>query len=249
MDKKKTQEIGAFLTTGLSVAANFGFNLNPDTLSLLNSFSPLLQLSFERVLELFCNKKLVDVELARFSISTSEALKTIKSNEKRGRVFNERFFSGRYSKTDEILEAAIRAAINDAQSIKSIFYGRLIGNVLFQDKYDESSIYTLLKVAAQLSYDELCLLYILDGEPGHRYEQLISKADDDINAQEFVQYLLHFKGLGLVTRIPPHYLGATLDSLKISTLGHDLVSLLELKSLDGENCDAMRNLLLSSIHV
>lgn len=249
MDKRRTQEIGAFLTTGVSMAANFGFNLNPDTLSLLNSFSPLLQLSFERVLELFSNKNLVSVELARLSISTSEALNTIRSNEKRGLVFNERFFSGRYSKTDEILEAAIRAAISDAQNIKSVFYGRLIGNVLFQDKYDESAMFTLLKVAAQLSYDELCLLYILNSEPGHHYEGLIKRADGDISAQEFVQYLLHFKGLGLVSRIPPYFLGATLDSLKISTLGHDLVSLLELKSLNRENCDAMRKLLLSSIHV
>ena len=247
MDTRKAQEIGAFLTTGVSIAANFGFNLSPDTLSLLNSFTPLLQLSFERVLELFCNKKLVNVELARLSISTSEALNTIKSNEKNGLELNEKFFSGCYSKTDEILEAAIRAAINDAQNVKSLFYGRLIGNVLFQEKYDESSIFTLFKVAAQLSYDELCLLYILDSEPGQQYERLIKRANDDISAQEFVQYLLHFKGLGLVSQIPPYNLGATLDSLKISTLGHDLVSLLGLKSLDRENCDAMRNLLLSNI--
>lgn len=249
MDKEKAQVIGAAITSGLSAAANFGFNLSPETLSLLNSCTPLLQLSFERVLELFCKKDLVNVELARFSISTSEALKTIKSNEQHGMVLNKVFLSERYSKTDEILEATMRAAINDAQNIKSLFYGRLIGNVLFQNKYDESSIFALLRVAAQLSYDELCLLYIIDREPGHQYEQLIKKAERDINAQEFAQYLLHFKGLGLVTRIPPFFLGATLDSLKISALGHDLVSLLGLDSLDHDDCDAMRNLLLSSIRV
>lgn len=246
-NSSKLDLYAAVLTGGATIAAQYGFDENQDIVAILEASAPVIQMALKKVLTLLGRRDLVEIERARLSISTSALLRTIKRNEDKQMAFNEKFVSEDNLKMEEIIEAAIKAAVNDCQSIKSIYYGNMIGNALFQEKYNESSFYVLFKVVDELSFDEISFLKVIQGQSFIKCEKLVTVSNADINAQEFMLYLLHFKVLGLVYSVPPFSLGATLGNLCISSLGNDLLKLLDFDVSD-DDIKSMEKLFLQLIN-
>ncbi len=203
---------------------------------------PVVQRTISKVLTVFQGKSFAKIEFARLGGCYYSLVECIKKNETTGKEFNEDFFSQDYGykKIDEVTEAVLRAAMEDCQNVKSYHYGKLLGNALYQTKFNESSIFLLLKVAMQLSYDELCLLAVLYDMPARRYEALVGTEDKRV---ELMINMLNLKRLGIVKRVPPFMLGATLDNLQISAFGKDLYTLMELRELNSEDVDNLHQLI------
>ena len=243
MNEDHIEDISAIITSGLTLAAGLGYNLPPETATIIGSCAPVVQRTISRFLSFFNGKSYSKIECARFDICYSSIVDCIRDNEVNGqKKRNDSFFEqgGMYGKIDEIAEALLRAATDDSQAIKSFHYGRLLGNALYQNKYDESSLYQLLSIAKKLSYDELCLLAVLSKMPERNFEPLLK--EDDKRAGLMVS-MLNLKGLGLIKRVPPYMVGTTLDHLQISVMGKDLYELMDLNKLNQRDVDNMRSML------
>lgn len=242
MKEECIEDVSALITSALSLAVGFGFEVPEDSVKLFGSIAPIFQRTISRVLTVFQGKSFSKVESARLGVCLCSLLESIKNNEIAGKKFNEAFFSQdfEYTKNDELTEAVLRAAMDDSQHVKSHHYGKLLGNALYQAKYNESSIFLLLKTATQLSYDELCLLAVLYDVPARRYEALVGTDDKRV---ELMISMLNLKRLGIVKSVPPYYVGATLDNLQISSFGRDLYMLMELNELASKDVDDLRKLM------
>lgn len=242
MKKDYVEDVSAFITSALSLAIGFGFEVPEDAAKLFGSIAPVVQRMISRVLVVFQGKSFAKIESARLGVCYYSLVESIKKNEANGNPYNESFFSHElmYGKIDEVAESVLRAAMDDSQNVKAFHYGRLLGNALYQSEYDESSIFLLLKIAKQLSYDELCLLAVLYDMPTRNYEKLVGAEDKRTELMINMLTLIRF---GLVNRVPPYFVGATLDSLNISAFGKDLYRLMELKELNPEDVGGMRRLI------
>lgn len=155
-----------------------------------------------------------------------------------------------YTKTEEVIEAIFKAAIFDAQTVKSKLYGTLIGNLAYQSLYDDTQAYLLLKTAEQMSYYELCLISVLAVLPPTNYFPVERKAYDtkDPGIAELFTALLHIKNAGLFKCLPPYRMGCNLDNLELSFVGKDLCRLLELETLEKGDREKIESLLKCCIH-
>ena len=247
MKDSSRSDISALITTGLSLATNYVAGVSADIESFLAASSPVIYQRVYRVLGLFDKKSFAKIECARLGICYSQMAATVKSYLDKGHKISlpELTQSGEeYSKADEIIEAIFKAAIDDSQTVKSIMYGHLMGNIPFQSKYDASASYLLLKTAMQLTYDELCLLAVIDSLPGKSYFGIEQKAwQGDTKASELFSYVVHINNLGLLKRLPAYYSGRMLDNHQISTFGQDFCDLLELKWLTMNDTKNMKMIL------
>lgn len=242
MENEYNEDISALITSALSIAVGFGFDISADTATLYGSITPVVQRTICRALTVFQGKSFAKIESARMGLCFYSIIEGIKKNEAEGKLYNESFFSHKseYGEIDELAEAVLRAAMDDSQIVKSYHYGKLLGNSLYQAKYDESSIFLLLRIAQKLSFDELCLLAVLNDMPQNNFEVLV--IDDDRRIELMVN-MLNLKAAGLLKRMPPFTLGATLDNLQISTLGKDLFTLMDLKELDPKKVSDLKQLI------
>lgn len=241
------ETISAIITSGCTLAATFGIKVLPELSGVLASCSPIMNLLVNRVLERFDTKSFARIECARLGICYSQLVAIIQSHSDKGDKISFPEFSSNeeFSKADEICEAVFKASIDDSQSIKSICYGNLLGNIPFQSKYDASASYLLIKTAEELSYDELCLLAVIDRLPRKNYFGIEEKAwQDDISASVLYANMLHIDRLGLLKRLPSFTSGRALDNHQISSFGHDLCDLLELKLLNNEDISNMNDRIL-----
>lgn len=242
-------DISAFITSVITSAASFGFNLPSDVVTTISSLAPSLERCIYRALSFLSPKRLSEIECARLGLCYSEIAKAVKQNYSSGlQVCMPELLEQKagYSCVDEVIEALFRTALNDSQTIKSKIYGSFIGNVAFQFKYDSTQVYHLLRIVAGLSYYELCLVSALSQFSEKNYylieqEASSDNADNPEVAELFVA-LLHIMNLGLLRRVKPFYLGRTLDSHELSFLARDLCRLFDLKLLKKEDVEKIQGL-------
>ena len=243
MKDSKNEEYSALISTAISLATNFGFSLPIDAQKFLASCAPVINQCINRVLRLFEKKTFAKIESARLGICYAQMAATVKQNLEAGHELSFPDLApseGAHTKADEIIEAIFKAAIDDSQTVKSLLYGHLMGNIPFQSQYDASASYLLLKTAMQLTYDELCMLAVLDKLSEKNYYNLEQEAGKgDAIASELFAYMLHINNLGLLKRVPAYTNGRSLDNHQISSLGHDLCRFLELKWLGVDDVKGM----------
>jgi len=242
MKEEYIEDVSALITSALSLAVGLGYDISADTATLFGSITPVVQRTISRVLTVFQGKSFAKIESARMGVCYNSLVESIKKNEADGKPYNDAFFSqgSVYGKIDELAEAVLRAAMDDSQIVKSHHYGKLLGNALYQTKYDESSIFLLLRIAQKLSFDELCLLAVLNDMPQKNYEVLVN--GDDKRAELMVM-MANLKASGILRRMPPFSVGATLDNLQISVLGKDLYTLMDLQELDPNAISDLKQLI------
>lgn len=228
-------DVAAIVTTGLNLAVGFGSNLDPETISLIRSCSPIIQRTVARVLDVFSGRTISKIERNRIGICYDSFVKCVKENDEKGLKVNEEFFRNEvnYTKIDELFEAMTRASLDDYQTIKSVLYGRLLANALYQNKYNEDNLYMLLKTAQQLSIDEMYMIIALFGDPVRDYDCVVRYANEgNPVAIEMASNLTHCLSLGILKRMPYYSLGATLGNLQLSALGEHLYSMMELNTFN-----------------
>lgn len=242
-------DIEALITSLITSAASFGFNLPPDVMTTIASFAPSLERCIHHALSFLSPKRFSEVECVRLGLCYSEIAKVVKLNHSAGlQVSMPELLEQKegYSNIDEVIEALFRTALNDAQTIKSKIYGSFIGNVAFQVKYDSTQVYHLLRIVSGLSYYELCLVSALSSFSEKNYylieQEAFREKEDNSEVAELFVALLHIMNLGLFRRVKPFYLGRTLDSHELSFVARDLCHLSGLELLKKEDVETVRNL-------
>ena len=146
---------------------------------------------------------------------------------------------------DALIETVSRAAAEDAQELKEIAYGSLIGNFAFQDKFDLGALYTLARVLKELSMDELLLIATLCGQDTTNYEPIYNALlnNGDLVAGELVNHFLSLRNQGITVRTYPFTTNHTIGSVRLSAFGEGLCELADLNMLDSDECSHLKSTL------
>lgn len=102
-------------------------------------------------------------EEQRIGATMIYAVEKIQSNLKSKEIRDDDFFEGNLkdrSCAEELFEATLMAAQRDPQEKKLKYYGNLLGNIPFSKAIDRSQANHLIKIAQDLSWNQLCLLAI-----------------------------------------------------------------------------------------
>ena len=219
----KSSDFSAIATTMINAAALFGF---PDVVPYVSTVSPLLSKIIERGFRLFRRDNLVEVECARLGIAYGSAVQTINDSLGSGKKlredgFLEAFQNNQYTQADEIIEASLRNVISDAETLKSVYYGRFIGRTPFLEGVPVNELININSILKQLTVEDIRNLHLF----ADRNEHILTDLEVDVKnniysgrAHLFSSYL-HLKNLGLITRVFPATLGLDLEKERITKVG------------------------------
>ena len=207
----------------INAAALFGF---PDAVPFVSMVNPLLSKIIERGFRLFHQDNLVEVECARLGIAYSSAVQTINDSLNSGKNmredgFMEAFQNSQYTQADEIIEASLRNVISDAETLKSVYYGRFIGRTPFLEGVSVNELININSVIKQLTVDDINNLQFFADRNEHSLMDIEADVKKNIyseNAHLFSSYL-RLKNLGLITRVFPANVGLDLERERITKVG------------------------------
>lgn len=201
--------------------------------------SPIVKWNITYLLSSFTSKKsLIKEEYIRLGISYNTAVEGINKKMQAGYAIRTDGVLGETitSKSHVILEAALRATIEDTEYEKSVCYGRFMANVPFAKEYSSSALTLLGNIIRQVSYKELCLIafcyehQVINAELLYKY----IKENDDIDASEIFSYLIHLKNIGVYITEGPFKPGSLIGNFRLTYIGNALYEILEL-NLIGED--------------
>lgn len=137
------------------------------------------------------------------------------------------------SNFEDILEATLKEAIADCEAKKSKFYGNFIGNLPFAPQIDYSYSFTIQRIIRNLSYKELCVIRYFKDNGVLKLQKFDSFNNDGLNIEknEMAFYFKDLLSLGLIHKAPPMGMQYELDNMKLSPLGDDICTLLNLKEM------------------
>lgn len=219
----KSSNFSAIATSLINAAAIYGF---PDAVPFVSMVNPLLSKIIERGFRLFHLDDLVEVECARLGIAYGSAVQTINESLGSGKKlredgYMEAFQNSQYTQADEIIEASLRNVITDAETLKSVYYGRFIGRTPFLAGTPVNELISINSILKQLTVDDISNLNLF----ADRSEHILTDIEVDVKnniysgrAHLFSSYL-HLKNLGLITRVLPANLGLDLEKERITKAG------------------------------
>jgi hypothetical protein len=171
-------------------------------------------------------------------ISYAYAINTIKENKDKGLAFrtDNLFIEGvdENSKVEDILESTLKNAINDYEDEKSKFYGYFIGNLPFASEIGYSYSFTIQRIIKNLSYKELCIIRYFKNNGILKLQNFDSFKNDGLNIEknEMAFYFKNLLSLGVIHKSPPMTMHFELDNMKLSPLGNNIYTLLNLQEID-----------------
>lgn len=201
--------------------------------------SPIAKWNIQYLLSSFTSKKrLTKEEFIRLGISYNTAVEGINKKIQEGCAIRTDGILGATitSKSHVILEAALRATIEDTEYEKSVCYGRFIAHVPFTKEYSSSALILLGNVIRQVSYKELCLIAFCYGRPALNADLLYRyiNENNDIDASEIFSYIIHLKNLGIYVAGSPYRPGSLMGVFILTYIGKALYELLELNLIEDD---------------
>ena len=135
---------------------------------------------------------------------------------------------------EDILESTLKNAINDYEDEKSKFYGYFIGNLPFASEIGYSYSFTIQRIIKNLSYKELCIIRYFKNNGILKLQNFDSFKNDGLNIEknEMAFYFKNLLSLGVIHKSPPMTMHFELDNMKLSPLGDNIYTLLNLQEID-----------------
>lgn len=214
------------------------FQGSPESVFLASVLSPLLSKAFNAIGDDLLKKNLTQKEMNILGISYAYAIKTIKENKDKGLAFrtDNLFVEGvdENSKVEDILESTLKNAINDYEDEKSKFYGYFIGNLPFASEIGYSYSFTIQRIIKNLSYKELCIIRYFKNNGILKLQNFDSFNNDgqNIEKNELAFYFKDLLSLGVIHKAKPMSMQYELDNMKLSPLGDNIYTLLNLQEID-----------------
>ena len=214
------------------------FQGSPESVLLASVLPPLLSKAFNAIGDDLLKKNLTQKEMKILGISYAYAINTIKENKDKGLAFrtDNLFIEGvdENSKVEDILESTLKNAINDYEDEKSKFYGYFIGNLPFASEIGYSYSFTIQRIIKNLSYKELCIIRYFKNNGILKLQNFDSFKNDGLNIEknEMAFYFKNLLSLGVIHKSPPMTMHFELDNMKLSPLGDNIYTLLNLQEID-----------------
>lgn len=214
------------------------FQGSPESVLLASVLPPLLSKAFNAIGDDLLKKNLTQKEMKILGISYAYAINTIKDNKDKGLAFrtDNLFIEGvdENSKVEDILESTLKNAINDYEDEKSKFYGYFIGNLPFASEIGYSYSFTIQRIIKNLSYKELCIIRYFKNNGILKLQNFDSFKNDGLNIEknEMAFYFKNLLSLGVIHKSPPMTMHFELDNMKLSPLGNNIYTLLNLQEID-----------------
>lgn len=248
MDDPTISNASAILTGALTTAATFGFGIDSAASALVAANSPIMYQLVNRGLHFLFGRNPTKVECARLGIAYNEAALIIKKNRDAGRTerndgFFDECYNGKYSKANEIVEAALRYTTEDPETVKSICYGRFIGNIPFCS-LSQNELVALNKTIRDLTYAELCMIKVFHDKGVCGFIALENAVRNGCVAEEMDLYssILHLKTLGILVPTGQFFSASFIGFVFLSKSGKDLFDLMELARLDPKDIQKYESL-------
>lgn len=228
----KSVDFSAIVLTLVNSAASIGFTCAMPYLSAVN---PLLSRVLERAFRLLTRDDTAEVECARLGIAYYYAVDTINRNFDAGKCLREDGFfndlkSAKYSPADEIIEATLRNVVTDAETKKSEYYGRFIGQIPFLVDAPMNELITMNSIIKQLSVEDINALFrFFLNDESYCFRNIELDVKSNVHSKNTILYIsvLHLKNLGLITRVYPASLGMDLENEKLTHIGAKVITMLK----------------------
>ena len=237
MNDSTISSASAIITGALTTAAAFGFGIDSNAAAFIAANSPIMNHLFYRSIHFLFGKEPSKLECARLGIAYSEAALTIKKNQEQKRpVRSDDFFddsyNGNYSKANELVEAALRYTTEDPETIKSICYGRFIGNIPFCSQ-KHNDLIAINKTIRELTYSELCVINVLRYKGRCTFFALENavRNSTSTDAMSFYSIILHLKTMGILVPTGQFFSASLIGYVFMSQSGTDIYDLMELDRL------------------
>lgn len=225
------------------------FQGSPESVLLASVLPPLLSKAFNAIGDDLLKKNLTQKEMKILGISYAYAINTIKENKDKGLAFrtDNLFIEGvdENSKVEDILESTLKNAINDYEDEKSKFYGYFIGNLPFASEIGYSYSFTIQRIIKNLSYKELCIIRYFKNNGILKLQNFDSFKNDGLNIEknEMAFYFKNLLSLGVIHKSPPMTMHFELDNMKLSPLGNNIYTLLNLQEIDRKEIELIGNVI------
>ena len=220
-----------------------------ESVLLASVLPPLLSKAFNAIGDDLLKKNLTQKEMKILGISYAYAINTIKENKDKGLAFrtDNLFVEGvdENSKVEDILESTLKNAINDYEDEKSKFYGYFIGNLPFASEIGYSYSFTIQRIIKNLSYKELCIIRYFKNNGILKLQNFDSFKNDGLNIEknEMAFYFKNLLSLGVIHKSPPMTMHFELDNMKLSPLGNNIYTLLNLQEIDRKEIELIGNVI------
>lgn len=215
------------------------FNGSPESVMFAAALPPVLTKAFEAIGQDFINLISSKREKQRLAISYFSSWNMIKHNIDNKQDFRSDDLLNEGSDFEDILEATFKEAIADCEAKKSKYYGNFIGNLLFAPQIDYSYSFTIQRIIRNLSYKELCIIRYFKDNDVIKLQNFDSFSNDgqNIEKNELAFYFKNLLSLGVIHKAKPMNLQYELDNMKLSPLGNDICTLLNLQEIDRTEID------------
>ena len=225
------------------------FQGSPESVLLASVLPPLLSKAFNAIGDDLLKKNLTQKEMKILGISYAYAINTIKENRDKGLALrtDNLFIEGvdENSKVEDILESTFKNAINDYEDEKSKFYGYFIGNLPFASEIGYSYSFTIQRIIRNLSYKELCIIQYFNNKRILKLQNFDSLKNNGKNVEknELAFYFKDLLSLGVIHKAPPMGVQYELDNMKLSPLGNNICTLLNLQEIDKTEIESIGTLI------
>jgi hypothetical protein len=239
-------EAGSEIEGSVSGALIGGALLGPMGLIFGGAAGPILTILFTKAGKEVKKRVLGDREESRIGFTYAIGLYKIKlrleSGEKlRADGFFENDESDR-STAEEILEGVLRSAQNEFREKKLRFYGNLLANIAFDSTISRDKANLFLKIAQNLTYQQLCILQFLsqnrkiylNWNGSFRQSNELLKYN---SLEPAVRELENYNLLIITTR----HKYPDIDSILITKSGQELVEFMELNEIDENDINSLES--------
>lgn len=209
---------------------------------------PVLSEIFKKVGNEISTRYLSDREQIRLGATLSIAFKKIEKRLSLGGVMrNDDFFEPQLNDrpaAESILEGTLLKARNEYEEKKIEFYANFLANINFDSSISFEKGNTLLRIIEQLSFRQLTILAYVKKVNVLKASRWMESFHDE-NAKELFEYqdfyseLLNLYNHQLLKQAGAA-IGMSISTFKISPLGNELYTLLELTNIKEEDLDKIQ---------
>lgn len=138
------------------------------------------------------------------------------------------------TKADKLFESMILTVKNDSEERKAEYIGRLFANLCFNENVDKIHVNSFIKMAGNLSYNDLCYLYIFRNESFFEFPDVrdITNFSSIIAKTEIFELMkLGFIASKKEEMQPSWFGGIDIRRLQVQGYGFSLYELMELQDM------------------
>lgn len=241
---EKTDYVSAIASSIITIGAGA---ISSEVAGALSVVNPIIRKLLDKSFSIFDRPSIAQIECKRLGVAHSTACNVINSNLEAGLALREDGFLEApndfgCTDADEILELTLRSIIQDAENRKAHLYGEFIGYIPFSKGVSKSRLVLIDRILAQLSFDDLMVLCLLDDNHIHCFGKLettmMGKPSEDESS--LFAALLHLKSLGLFSQHPAYSTGQSIGNIKCSSLGQQIARILYLDATSSRLANLIR---------